>query len=56
MTTDKKLSFGIKLAYGIGQAGEGIFGAGLGFFLLFYYSQILGLSLGVVLEFISPMS
>lgn len=47
MPTDKKLSFGLKLAYGIGQAGEGIFGSGLGFFLLFYYSQILGLSPGL---------
>ena len=47
MPTDKKLSFGLKFAYGVGQAGEGIFGAGLGFFLLFYYSQILGLSPGL---------
>lgn len=37
----------MKLAYGVGQAGEGIFGSGLGFFLLFYYSQILGLSPGL---------
>ncbi len=47
MPTDKKLSFGVKFSYGVGQAGEGIFGAGLGFFLLFYYSQILGLSPGL---------
>lgn len=42
-----KLSFNLKFAYGIGQAGEGMFGNGLGFFLLFYYSQILGLSPGL---------
>ncbi len=47
MPTDKKLTFPVKFAYGIGQAGEGVFGAGLGFFLLFYYSQILGLSPGL---------
>jgi GPH family glycoside/pentoside/hexuronide:cation symporter len=45
--TTRKLSFGFKFAYGIGQAGEGIFGNGLGFFLLFYYSQVLGLSPGL---------
>jgi len=43
----EKLSFKLKFAYGVGQAGEGIFGNGLGFFLLFYYSQILGLSPGL---------
>ena len=42
-----KLSFNFKVAYGVGQAGEGMFGSGLGFFLLFYYSQILGLSPGL---------
>ena len=42
-----KLSFNFKLAYGVGQAGEGVFGTGLSFFLLFYYSQILGLSPGL---------
>jgi Na+/melibiose symporter-like transporter len=47
MATAEKLSFNVKFAYGIGQAGEGIFSAGLGFFLLFYYSQILGLSPGL---------
>lgn len=43
----KKLGFKFKVAYGVGQAGEGMFGTGLGFFLLFYYSQILGLSPGL---------
>lgn len=39
-----KLSFRVKAAYGVGQAGEGMFGTGLSFFLLFYYSQILELN------------
>lgn len=43
----EKLSFNFKVAYGVGQAGEGVFGTGLSFFLLFYYSQILGLSPGL---------
>jgi Na+/melibiose symporter-like transporter len=43
----EKLSFNLKFAYGIGQAGEGMFNTGLSFFLLFYYSQILGLSPGL---------
>ena len=43
----EKLSFSFKFAFGVGQAGEGCFGQGLGFFLLFYYSQILGLSPGL---------
>lgn len=43
----EKLGFKFKVAYGVGQAGEGMFGSGLGFFLLFYYSQILGLSPGL---------
>ena len=47
MPTDRKLSFAVKFAYGVGQSGEGIFTAGLSFFLLFYYSQILGLSPGM---------
>jgi len=46
MVTDK-LGFNIKFAYGIGQAGEGMFGTGLSFFLLFYYSQILGMGPGL---------
>tara|TARA_E500000331_G_scaffold344335_1_gene380436 strand:+ start:517 stop:861 length:345 start_codon:yes stop_codon:yes gene_type:complete len=43
----RKIDFSVKFAYGIGQAGEGMFGIGLSFFLLFYYSQILGLSPGL---------
>ena len=43
----RKLSFPFKFAYGVGQTGEGLFGTGLGFFLLFYYSQVLGMSPGL---------
>ena len=39
-----KLKFSTKFAFGVGQAGEGLFATGLGFFLLFYYSQILELN------------
>ena len=34
----------IRLAFGIGQLPEGIKSAAFGFFLLFYYNQVLGLS------------
>ena len=43
----ERVGFNIKLAYGLGQAGEGLFSIGLSFFLLFYYSQVLGLSPGL---------
>lgn len=43
----RKIDFNVKFTYGVGQAGEGMFGIALGFFLLFYYSQILGLSPGL---------
>lgn len=43
----RKLSFPFKFAYGVGQTGEGLFGTGLGFFLLFYYSQVLCMSPGL---------
>lgn len=39
-----KLKFSTKFAFGVGQAGEGLFTSGLSFFLLFYYSQILELN------------
>lgn len=38
------LSFGTKLSYGIGQAGEGLKNGAFGVFLFFYYNQVLGLS------------
>jgi Na+/melibiose symporter-like transporter len=49
---------GTKVAYGIGQAGEGLKNGAFGVFLMFYYNQVLGLSgtlaglaLGVALIF-----
>jgi Na+/melibiose symporter-like transporter len=38
------LTFGVKLAYGAGQLAEGLKNGALGTFLLFYYSQVLGMS------------
>jgi glycoside/pentoside/hexuronide:cation symporter, GPH family len=37
----------LKSDYGIGQAGEGIKNGALGWFLLFYYSQVLGMDPGL---------
>ena len=34
----------LKFNYGVGQMGEGLMGGTLGAFLLFYYSQVLGMS------------
>ncbi len=39
-----KLGFDMKLAFGVGQAAEGLFGAAYGTFLIFYYNQVLGMS------------
>ena len=39
-----RLSLRIKLLYGIGQVAEGLKNGAFGVFLLFYYSQVLGLS------------
>ena len=39
-----KLGIGTKVAFGIGQMAEGIKNAGFNLFLLFYYTQVLGLS------------
>ena len=38
------LSWRTRLLYGLGQLPEGIKSAAFGFFLLFYYNQVLGLS------------
>ena len=38
------LSFGVKLAYGAGQFAEGLKNGALGAFVIFYYSQVLGMS------------
>ena len=39
-----KLRFDMKLAFGVGQAAEGIFAAAYGTFLIFFYDQVLGMS------------
>ncbi len=39
-----QVSWPVRLAFGIGQLPEGIKSAAFGFFLLFYYNQVLGLS------------
>ena len=39
-----KLRFDMKLAFGVGQAAEGLFAAAYGTFLIFYYNQVLGMS------------
>jgi Na+/melibiose symporter-like transporter len=38
------LSWSLRLAYAFGQMPEGVKSAAFGFFLLFYYNQVLGLS------------
>ena len=38
------LTFSVKLAYGVGQFAEGLKNGALGTFLIFYYSQVLGMS------------
>jgi glycoside/pentoside/hexuronide:cation symporter, GPH family len=37
------LSFNLKLAFGVGQAAEGLKNGAFGTFLLFYYNQVLGM-------------
>ena len=39
-----QLRFPTKLAYGVGQAAEGLKNGAFGIFVLFYYNQVLGLS------------
>lgn len=53
-----QLRFPTKLAYGVGQAAEGLKNTAFGIFILFYYNQVLGLSgtlaglaLGIALVF-----
>ena len=40
----KQVSWPVRIAFGIGQLPEGIKSAAFGFYLLFYYNQVLGLS------------
>lgn len=44
MSNPRQVPWGIRFAFGIGQLPEGIKSAAFGFFLLFYYNQVLGLS------------
>jgi Na+/melibiose symporter-like transporter len=39
-----KIAFDLKLAFGIGQAAEGMKNGAFGTFLIFYYNQVLGMS------------
>lgn len=41
---NRHVSWRVRLAFGLGQLPEGIKSAAFGFFLLFYYNQVLGLS------------
>lgn len=42
-----RLTLGVKVAYGVGQLAEGLKNGALGTFLIFYYSQVLGMSPGL---------
>lgn len=42
MANDRKLVFGTKLAFGLGQMAEGLKNFSFNLFVLFYYSQVLG--------------
>ena len=43
MAIPGKLRFDVKLAFGVGQLGEGLKNGAFGIFLLFYYNQVLGM-------------
>jgi GPH family glycoside/pentoside/hexuronide:cation symporter len=40
----ERLGFNTKLAFGVGQAAEGLKNGAFGTFLIFYYVQVLGMS------------
>ena len=44
MTINRVVPFSSKFAFGVGQFAEGLKNGGFGFFILFYYNQVLGLS------------
>ncbi len=58
MTSDRKIPYGTKLSYGVGQLAEGLKNTAFGLFVLFYYNAVLGvpgtlcgLALGIALIF-----
>lgn len=58
MDNDRKIAFGSKLSFGVGQMAEGLKNAAFGMLVLFYYNQVLGvpgtlcgLALGIALIF-----
>ena len=42
MTNDREIAFSSKLAFGLGQMAEGLKNFSFNIFVLFYYSQVLG--------------
>jgi Na+/melibiose symporter-like transporter len=44
VSNDRLVPFSSKLAFGVGQAAEGLKNTGFSLFVLFYYNQVLGLS------------
>jgi glycoside/pentoside/hexuronide:cation symporter, GPH family len=44
MANGRKVPFGVKLAFGVGEMSEGIKNGAMASFLMFYYSQVLGMS------------
>jgi Na+/melibiose symporter-like transporter len=58
MSNDRKIAFGSKVSFGVGQAAEGLKNWSFGTLILFYYNQVLevpgtlcGLALGIALIF-----
>ena len=58
MTRDRKIAYGSKVSYGVGQMAEGLKNGAFGMFVMFFYNQVLGvpgtlcgLALGIALIF-----
>jgi GPH family glycoside/pentoside/hexuronide:cation symporter len=58
MPDERRVPFGSKIAFGVGQVAEGLKNTSFGLFILFYYNQVLGLpgslcglALGIALIF-----
>ena len=52
--TALKISSANKMAYGIGSVAFGIFGVGFDFFLLLFYSQVMGVDAYLVGAVVTP--